>query len=320
MCTVIIANHHHKDFPLVIAANRDKDYNRPSSPVQILDKNPLILGGRDKLSGGTWLAVNEHSLFVAITNQGDRNPKFESRGLIVLEALKKKTIGELLSFVEEINPAKYNKFNIIFGNNKEIYLGHSYLLHSMVIKEMPNGVHIVNSNMKFNSNDNPTVYHIHQKLDPLKTTPWLEYYKILKHILASSGTKLKPKKSKDTGKLSGLCTVSSSILTFSDEGLIRYKFHDRIASRPKKKAGEPFVPRYKDYIDLWRNPDGKSDIVSTPSEEHEEHGEEEEDISPKEAIMEAQKRLEKMTELQIEKLKFGNTWTLLDTNGQWIKR
>lgn len=285
MCTVIIANHHHNSFPLVIAANRDEDYKRPSSSVQILNKDLLIVGSRDELKGGAWLAVNENSLFVAITNQGERNPKLESRGLIVLEALKSKTIGDLLSFVEEINPAKYNKFNIVFGNNKEVYLGHSYLLHSMVIKEIPKGIHIVNSNMKFNSNDNATLQYIHQTLDPIKTTPWLEYYKTLKIILASSnyGIKLKPKKSKETGKISGICTVSSSILSFSNEGLVRYKFHDRTAPRPKKKEGEPFVPRYKDYIDLLRNPDNKSDIVSTPSEEN---GQEEEDISPKEVIEE----------------------------------
>ena len=281
MCTIIVANHHYKEFPLVIAANRDEDYNRPATPVQILAREPhLIVGGKDESKGGTWLGVNKHSLFVGITNQGDKNAALASRGLIVMDALKCKSLDELVAFVEELNPAKYNKFNLVIGNAKHLFIAHSYILHSMVIRELPPGVHVVSSDMKFKGESDANAY-IHETLNDAANKPWLSYYKTLKYVLANSDYKIKIRaKKKDTGKVFGHCTVSSSILAFSDEGLVRYKFNDRTIPRPKKKEGEPATPRYKDYIDMWRNPDAP--VMAVMSEEKDDK--DDEDLSPKELI------------------------------------
>jgi len=305
MCTVIIANHHHKEFPLVIAANRDEDLHRSSSPVQILTREPhLIIGGKDNVKGGSWLGVNKESIFVAITNQDTKDPKLESRGDIVIEALKRKTVNELLSFVEELNPAKYNKFNLIFGNQKEVYMAHSYILHSMVIREVPHGIHVITNDMKF-AGETPKAHYVHQKLDAVTTSPWLSYYKTLKKVLANSdsGVKVRPRKSKE-GKLSGYCTRSSSILAFSEEELVRYKFHDRTGYKPRKSEDDPFVPRYKDYIDLWRNPDNKPELNQTISEDDGPDVDEVEERSEKtkEKVMDKFKKL-KMSEKK-DKLDF----------------
>lgn len=316
MCTVIVVNHHYKGFPLVIAANRDEDYHRASSPVQILSREPhLIIGGKDDVKGGTWLGVNKHSLFVTGTNQGPKNPDLRSRGLLIMDALKCKTLEELIVFVEELNPAQYSGFNLIFGNSKAIFLAHSYLLHSMVIRELPPGVHVISSDMQFTGED-PKAKYIHHNLDESKNEEWLEYYKILKDTLASSknGVKILPhskSKSKDKDRdkdrddrkrssskkkekveeLYGHCTRSSSILAFNDDGLARYKFQDRTAPRPKKKdlkEGEALPPRYKDYIDLFRNPDAV--VMATSSEEKGDDGSETEKLSPKETILKLMKK------------------------------
>jgi len=42
---------------IVIAANRDEDPARPSSPPIVLRDEPRLAGGRDLRAGGTWLAV-----------------------------------------------------------------------------------------------------------------------------------------------------------------------------------------------------------------------------------------------------------------------
>jgi transport and Golgi organization protein 2 len=273
MCSIIILNHHNKEMPLVIAANRDEDYNRPSIPVQMLSRDPIIMGGKDELKGGTWLAVNEHSLFVAITNQGQKNSDKASRGLIPLRALKCKTLKELLIFVEEFDPTPYNGFNLVFGNQEAVFVAHSYIIHSMVVKEIPKGVSVITNDMRFTGN-NPKTNFIHQKANPLAKASWLDAYKQLKKVLANTeyGVKIKPRKSDK--KIHGHCTRSSSILAFTNEGLARFKFYDRTATRPAKKEGEPYVPRYRDYIDLWREAGGLG-----KSETNEEHDESEEDES-----------------------------------------
>lgn len=283
MCSVIVLNHFNKELPLIVAANRDEDYARPSLPVQILAKEPhLILGGKDVQGGGTWLAANKHSLFVAITNQGAKDNKKLSRGLIALEALKCKTLEELVSWVEEFNPARYNGFNIVFGNQHKVYVAYSYILHSMVIRELPIGVSVISNDMKF-IGSTPKNSFIHKKAACLEKTPWLATYKQLKSTLSSAdhGVKILAKKSSDK-KIHGYCTESSSILAFSDEGLVRYKFYDRTAIRPKKVEGESYVPRYRDYIDLWRDPDGTVKAIS--GEEHDEMEEDDSPESPAELI------------------------------------
>lgn len=283
MCSIIIANNHYKEFPLIVAANRDEAHGRPSTGVQILSKEPhLIIGGKDKRYGGTWLGVNKESIFVAITNQGAGNPKLKSRGLVVLEALKCKTILELLTFIENVKLKEYNDFNLVFGNNKSVFLANSHLLNSIIIQELGAGVHVITSDMGF-TGENIKAAFVHKKLDAAKHLAWAEYYKLLKKILANTeyGFKIKSRKNKETGKLHGHSTVSSSILAFSNEGLARYKFHDRTEERPKRKEGDPVPPRYKDYVDLWRNPDAP--LMACASEEKEEH--EDEDLSPKDEIL-----------------------------------
>lgn len=285
MCTIIIINHHHKDFPLIVAANRDEDYYRKSSPVQILSREPhLIMGGKDEVKGGTWLGVNKESLFVTGTNQGKSNPKLASRGLLIAEALKCKSLDELLLFVEELDPSKYNSFNIVFGNNKTVYMAHSYLLHSMVVREVKQGINVITNDMKFAGQIPTKVKYIHDRLDDIIDTPWPKYYKLIKKVLASgeNGVKIGQRKN-DAGKY-GYCTRSSSILAFSNEGLARYKFYDRTSyatEKKEKKEGDPFIPRYKDYIDTWR---GQPVSISAVSEEGENEAEDN-DVNLKERLI-----------------------------------
>lgn len=291
MCSIIVVNHKLKEFPLMIAANRDEDYKRPSGPVQVLSQNPLIVGGKDKAKGGTWLAVNEHSLFATITNQGLKDDKLASRGEIPLELLKCKTLDEMVEWVEGLNPSKYNGFNLVFGNNKHIFVAHSYILHSMVISELPEGISVITSDMKFNGQSDKAAF-IHQKLEALfalEDVSWLTVYKKLKKILANVDYKIKLKPRKKDGKLYGHCTRSSSILAFSEEGLVRYKFHDRTAYKPRKSEREPYIPRYKDYIDLWRDPTGKTSSASEESEKDDTDDREEKPIGTKKALEEMRK-------------------------------
>src|SRR5277367_3002242 len=101
MCSIIVINKHHSSFPLIIAANRDEELRRKTSPVQAISKDPLIFGAKDERKGGMFLGVNQYSLFAAITNQGTKDAKLASRGLVVLDALKSKSLDEMINFVEE---------------------------------------------------------------------------------------------------------------------------------------------------------------------------------------------------------------------------
>lgn len=68
MCLFALAHRASKRFPLVIAANRDEDYGRPTLEAGFWDDAPGIVGGRDALHGGSWLAIDRHGRFAAVTN------------------------------------------------------------------------------------------------------------------------------------------------------------------------------------------------------------------------------------------------------------
>ena len=69
MCLLVVVSRMVPEWPLIVAANRDEQYARPADPVTVLRERPRTLGGRDRLAGGTWLALNEHGVVAGLTNQ-----------------------------------------------------------------------------------------------------------------------------------------------------------------------------------------------------------------------------------------------------------
>src|SRR6516165_9809974 len=72
------------DASLVVGANREEAYARVGEPPQVLDGPLRAVGGRDPVAGGTWLAVNEHGVVIAVTNRPKMQPLAapRSRGLL----------------------------------------------------------------------------------------------------------------------------------------------------------------------------------------------------------------------------------------------
>lgn len=254
MSTIIVATKHCKDFPLVVAANIDGIISDPGAP-QGINKTPTIFGAKSK-NGSVKCAINEASLFAAITDQGS-SPGKKKTDKIVLEALKCGSLKELVSFVEDFNPAKYQPFNLVFGNKEQVYLAHSFILHSMVIKPLAVGVNVITDNIKF-TGANVKAHYIHNSLNNIEGLPWIEYYAHLKLLLAKGG-KVKIKYPLEQERKTG--TVSSCVMAFSDSGLARYKYYNRVAERNDKE------PRYNDYVDEWRKECGSpTNILDTTSE------------------------------------------------------
>ena len=77
MCTLALAVGVSPSLPLVVAANRDELLARPAVPPFLWPREPgapRILSPRDEVAGGTWLGLNEHALFVGITNRAGAPP------------------------------------------------------------------------------------------------------------------------------------------------------------------------------------------------------------------------------------------------------
>ncbi len=74
MCLIIFAYQSDPRFPLVVAANRDEIFARPTNQSALWtdgESGQQILSGRDKQAGGTWLGITQSGRFAAVTNIRD---------------------------------------------------------------------------------------------------------------------------------------------------------------------------------------------------------------------------------------------------------
>lgn len=117
MCIIYFALDRHPEFPLVLAANRDEFYERPTQSAHWWSDHPDILAGRDLVAGGTWLGITERGRVAAVTNYREPGaPKgTRSRGDLVADFLKGSEPAEsYLSRIEEW-AEEYSGFNLLVG-------------------------------------------------------------------------------------------------------------------------------------------------------------------------------------------------------------
>lgn len=106
-----------RDHPLVVLANRDEFYERPTLAAHYWDDHPAIYAGRDMLSGGTWMGVTTGGRFAAVTNYRDPSatPGTRSRGELVADFLRSDDNCD--RFLESLaqTVSDYSPFNLIIG-------------------------------------------------------------------------------------------------------------------------------------------------------------------------------------------------------------
>ncbi|KUG05473.1 hypothetical protein ASZ90_017155 [hydrocarbon metagenome] len=124
MCMVLWANDCHPEYKLVVAANRDEFYQRPTLPAAFWSDNPQLLAGKDMLHGGTWMGVTTTGRFSTLTNYRDpsnHNPQALSRGHLVQKYLEGSP-GPV-SYMEKLIDIKeeFNGFNLLAGNLDDLY-------------------------------------------------------------------------------------------------------------------------------------------------------------------------------------------------------
>ncbi len=124
MCLILFAHQVHPDYPLVVIANRDEFYKRPTTQADWWESDPNLLAGRDLVAGGSWLAVGRNGRFSGLTNYRDPNnilPDAPTRGLLVTDFVQGTTsAGAYLDALHSTGQL-YNGFNILVGDGDELW-------------------------------------------------------------------------------------------------------------------------------------------------------------------------------------------------------
>lgn len=163
MCIIFIAYRCHPEYDLIVAANRDEFYKRPTAPAHFWDDEPSILAGRDLEQMGTWMGVTRNGRFAALTNYRNpsdfKNTDKKSRGHIVRSYLAgDATPMEFLTNLQQ-ERSDYKGFNV-FVSDREHLMYYSNM--GNMIKKLEPGIYGL-------SND---------QLD----TPWPKVEKGKKHL------------------------------------------------------------------------------------------------------------------------------------------
>jgi uncharacterized protein with NRDE domain len=148
VCLLVIASRVATGDPLIVGANRDEVLERPSTAVTVLDEGPpRVVGGRDELSGGTWLAVNEHGVCAGLTNQplGDaKDPSKRSRGELPIALASHTTAAEAVAaLVAAFHPADYNGSWLLVGDRASMFFVDFTGSVDGLAVELPPGFHVL---------------------------------------------------------------------------------------------------------------------------------------------------------------------------------
>ncbi|XP_029018600.1 transport and Golgi organization protein 2 homolog isoform X2 [Betta splendens] len=111
-------------YRLILAANRDELYNRPSKAADFWGTNSDILSGLDLecgKEGGSWLGISKRGKLGALTNymEGRPNPDAQGRGFLVSNYLVDKDLDSY-AYLKKVSADGhlYNGFNLITAEFK----------------------------------------------------------------------------------------------------------------------------------------------------------------------------------------------------------
>jgi len=125
MCTVVIQRRPGRDWPLIVAANRDEMITRPwRPPSRHWPDRPEVIAGLDELAGGSWMGLNDFGVTAAILNRAGTLGSLagkRSRGELVLDALDHADAATAAAALAQLDPDAYRPFNLILADNTDAF-------------------------------------------------------------------------------------------------------------------------------------------------------------------------------------------------------
>lgn len=118
MCLIAWALQARYDVPLLIAANRDEAWDRPTLPLRRWTEHggTPFWAGQDARDGGSWMGFGEGGRLAFLTNVREAHmpPAARSRGELVTRWLASDISVQRLQ--AELRPADYGGFNLVLGD------------------------------------------------------------------------------------------------------------------------------------------------------------------------------------------------------------
>jgi len=208
MCSIILRL---SDTGVEIAANRDEMAARAWEPPA--EYWPGILGGRDTLAGGTWLALNRHGVMAALLNrEGTLGPAAgkRSRGDLPLRALAASTTTAAAESLAGLDASDYRPFNLVLADATTIIFLRGLGDGTLQPRALGPGTHMVTAGEP----DDATLPRIARHLPRFAAAPFALWGALLAD---SSGARLE-KLNIPAAENHGFGTVCATLLTLPRTG------------------------------------------------------------------------------------------------------
>lgn len=144
MCLLLIAIRAVPGKPLLLLGNRDEFRARASAAASPWSEDARIVGGRDLVAGGSWLALRSDGRHAAVTNVRTGLPATapKSRGGLVRDfmlgdAEPRRFLDALHADVES-----YGAFNLVVGNRDGTW---AYGTADTAPRSLEHGVHVISN-------------------------------------------------------------------------------------------------------------------------------------------------------------------------------
>ena len=124
MCTVILLLRPGHAWPVLIAANRDERLDRPwDPPGAYWPEQPEVVAGRDRLGGGTWMAMRDGLVAAVLNRPGSLGPAPNklSRGGLPLMALQHGSAAGAFDAMLALDGELYRSFNMVLADRRSAY-------------------------------------------------------------------------------------------------------------------------------------------------------------------------------------------------------
>ena len=145
MCTLIAIHRRVRGTPLIVAANRDEYFDRPTEgpAVRKGSAGGPVLAPLDLRAGGTWLGTNALGVVAAVTNLRceSPDPNRRSRGMVVMDALREPTAARAADWLKALPEETYNPFHCFVADRSQAF--HVVYRERPRIRELAPGVHVI---------------------------------------------------------------------------------------------------------------------------------------------------------------------------------
>jgi hypothetical protein len=223
-------------WPLLLAANRDERLDRPwDAPGAHWPDQPDIVGGRDRLGGGSWMGINAAGVVAAVLNRtGSLGPApgKRSRGELPLLGLRHSTAASAASAIVALDGRTFRSFNFVAADRDAVWFVRNDDAGQIEATALPAGLHMITAHDPDDLSSARVERHLPRWRDAAPPQPpdWANWVGLLADETGPRAAAL------SVPPENGFGTASASLLGIAASGAERWLFAAGRAGRV------PFTP------------------------------------------------------------------------------